>query len=304
MSNSFSTFGLQVHSQHPRERQRVQLSSRQFNGVRFSDARTLRDSDRQEEFDSLMGTINLTRSEDYDCSRLNVWSYRKGADVRDGVNIKFGNMCNGFPFQIGDVHFINSECAYIAGAYANRDEECVRIQKLISAENNGQKCKRVYRRIPTFTDLMRKDFYDYNVMWMLYVLWQKASTSTEFATLLGRIPVDAHVLENSSLHHGEAATFWGAQNKELMVVRKAVESEVARNNVFRYKKDCKHAQMLAANAINDIGHFEGANVMGKIIKMCSLSVIYGQEPYIDYQLLGGKELYLCGKRLEFPVMSL
>jgi hypothetical protein len=135
---------------------------------------------------------------------------------------------------------------------------------------------------------------------MLFLNWQRALQSTALANILRNIPIDAQVVENTSYHHGETAIFWGAKNMELKQAREIAEAEVAINGVFRYKKDLAFAQMLAANKINNVGTFVGRNVMGKIIKICSLSLIYGQEPPIDYNLLMSKDLFMIGKRIEFP----
>ncbi len=251
------------------------------------------------EFTRLVESINLTKKENYDCSSLNVWSYRKAKDVRDGVNIKFGNMCNGFPFEIAGIPFFNPETAYVAGAYAREDPESIRIQHLISKERNGQKCKRVYRHNPEFTHNMRADFYLYNVEWMQYVLWQKCQQNNDFKELVKQIPIDAHVVENTTFHHGATATFWGAKNIELMIARGQIEDEIERNQHFKYKYQLTKAQMSASNSVNNIGCFVGNNVMGKIIKVCSLSLLYGQEPPIDYDLLTEKGLTMCGHIMNF-----
>lgn len=275
----------------------------EFNKIKIINISSLSEIEVKLEFNRLVGSINLTQQENYDCTRLNVWSYRKATDVRDGVNIKFGNMCNGFPFDIAGIPFVNSECAYVAGAFAREDPESARIQRLITLETNGQKCKRVYRRLPEFTQYMRDDFYTYNVQWMLYVIWQKCQQNDSFAELLKKIPIDAYIVENTSLHHGESATFWGARNTDLMTVRKEIEDEIARNQFFKYKYKRKEAQMLASNAVNDIGCFIGTNVMGKIIKICSFGLLFGQEPPIDYSLLMEKGLTVCGNRINFPMAN-
>ncbi len=272
-----------------------------FNGLEISNITELNKSNVKNEFSRLVASINLTQEENYDCTQLNVWSYRKATDIRDGIHIKFGNMCNGFPFQIDGIPFFNSECAYVAGAYAREDAENVKIQRLISQEKNGQKCKRVYRRLPEFTHYMRDDFYTYNIQWMLYVLWQKCQQNSDFADLVKQIPIDAHIVENTSLHHGETATFWGAKNRELMIARGQIEDEAERNQYYRYKYQLAEVQMLATNAVNNIGCFAGKNVMGKIIKICQLSLYYNQEPPIDYSLLIAKGVTICGNRINSPV---
>ena len=269
----------------------------EFNGIKISDITMMSDIEKQDEYNKLAGSIRLLQDEDYDCTNLNVWSYRKGTDSRDGVSLRFGNMCNGFPFSLGGVTFANSECAYVAGAYASNDSDSLRIQKKISMENNGQKCKRVYRRLPEYTKFIREDFYDYNVQYMMFVVWIKAMSNESFGELLRNIPLDAHVVENTTLHKGSTAQFWGAKNKELMTSREIVENEIDMSCLYRFKYQRYEAKMLAANSINDIGHFVGKNVMGKIIKLCSLGLVFNAVPPIDKDLLRNKKLFVYGRPL-------
>ncbi len=274
-----------------------------MNGYLVGNGIQLPELERKEEFTRLAGNIDLNKEESYDCSSMEVWSYRKGGDVRDGINLRLGNMCNGFPFTMARVRFHNSECAYIAGAYAGNDAESIRIQELIAGETNGQKCKRLYRMRPEFIRFMRDDFYEYNVQWMMFVIWQKCLHNNDFASLLRQLPVGAHIVENTSLHKGPTALFWGAKNPELMKVRSAAEGKVAAGQSFRYKKELRYAQMIAGNRINNTGIFSGRNVMGKIIKLCSLALIFGEEPPINYPLLAGEKLYLAGHLIELQIFS-
>jgi hypothetical protein len=206
-------------------------------------------------------------------------------------------MCNGFPFTIGDVRFHNSECAYIAGSYASNNKSSEQIQRMISLENNGYLAKRIYRNKPSLTQHMRKDWDQYNTQWMLLVIWLKSIGNSDFADLLRQIPQEAHIVENTTLMTGRSSILWGAKNKELMAKRKRFEEGVAYNESFKSMKDLQHAQMVAANQINDVGVFEGQNVMGKILKLCSLSLIKGDSPPLDLELLSSKKLYLAGERL-------
>ena len=249
------------------------------------------------EFQNLIDKFDLLKDEDYDCSKLNVWSFRKKEDVRNGINIKFGNMVNGFPFTVAGVRFSNSEMAYIAGAFATDDAEIISIQRKVASCSNGLKGKRTFRNSP-YSEHAREDFYTYNVQWMMYVVWQKCIQCKEFAELLRQIPIDAVVVENSSFHRGETSTFWGAKNQELKVAGKIAEAAV-RKESFRFKKNYQQAQMMARMDLSGLGHFVGKNVMGKIIKMCSLCLIYDQEPNIDYDLLRSKKLSWFGQPLDF-----
>jgi hypothetical protein len=273
----------------------------EFNNVEISNINELNDFQKKVEYSRIIETINLQLDEAYDCTNLNIWSYRNAGDIRDSINIKFGNMVNGFPFEVGGVKFNHSEGAYIAGLYASNDIDSIRIQNMLCADRNGLWCKKTYRNLPKYNQFGRKDFYDYNVQWMMYILWMKSVQNQNFANLLLSLPVDSHVVENTSYHKGETATFWGAKNIPLKLARKAKEIEVAKNGVFRTKAALEQTQTIAVNAINDIGVFEGKNVMGKIIKLMSLSLLYGQEPTTDNNLLESKELYMLGKRLEFQM---
>jgi predicted NAD-dependent protein-ADP-ribosyltransferase YbiA (DUF1768 family) len=270
-----------------------------FNGIDCHNIHSLTDEEKSSEFRNLVRTINLLQDEDYDCTTLNVWSYRKGTDIRDGIQIKFGNMCTGFTFSINGVRFHNSETAYISGMYASKTPDCIRIQNELTKMTNGYLAKRIYRNRNENTKHIRTDWYEYNVQWMLFVVWQKCQSNTDFKSLMTKIPVDAHVVENTTGLHGSTSSYWGAKNKELMDVRKEVYESIARNRVFRFRYEREEAQILATNGINNVGHFVGKNLMGKIIKICSLSLLYGQEPLIDYSFLSEKGLFLLGRPVEF-----
>jgi hypothetical protein len=271
-----------------------------FNNIDIRDIRTIGDAERRSEFRKLAESIKLFQEESYDCTQINTWSYRSSKDIRQNINIRLGNMCNGFPFEIATgVTVFNSECAYIAGAYANGESKSEEIQKAILEERNGMKCKRIYRNRKDIVCHMRDDFYEYNVQWMSYVLWVKSVKNKDFGNLLKNIPADAHIVENTSKHKGRTATFWGAKNPELMKVRAIAEEKVKVNGGYKSKAALEHAQMLASNSINNIGRFEGVNCMGKIIKLMSLCLIYGQEPPIDFDLLESKKLFLLGRPIVF-----
>ena len=247
----------------------------------------------------LIKDIELVKEENYDCTAEDVWSYRKRSDIRNGINLRFGNMCNGFPFTIAGIHFHNSECAYLAGAYSGAGEENIRIQHMIASGTNGQKCKRVFRRKEEFTVFQRGDFETFNVQWMLYVIWQKCLQNPSFAGLLKMIPIDAHMVENTTLHKSPSATFWGARNRELMAVRRRAGEKAETRMNFRFKKDRLYARMLAENSENSTGCFTGKNVMGKILKLCSLALILGNEPPINFTVLKSARIHLAGKLLHF-----
>ena len=58
--------------------------------------------------------------------------------------------------------------------------------------------------------------------------------------------------------------------------------------------------METRNSLNYLGVYEGKNLMGKILKLCQLALLEGKELDIDYDLLRSKNIYLQGKKLDFP----
>jgi len=233
-----------------------------------------------DKYNELLRDLSLRSIREYDCTSEDVLAFRRKTDKWKGITISLGNMCNGYPFSLGGLNFHNSECAYIAGAYAGNDPECMRIQNLISAERNGLKCKRIYRNREEFTRYIRKDWNEYNVQYMMYVVWQKVLQNEDFANLLRKIPAGSHVVENSTFQKGITANFWGASNPGLAALKKADGKKAARG-------------------VYDKGCYTGYNVMGKIIKLCSISLLYGEEPPVDFELLNRKKLFINGSLHKF-----
>ena len=48
-----------------------------------------------------------------------------------------------------------------------------------------------------------------------------------------------------------------------------------------------------------VGHFEGQNNMGKVLKLCQIALLNKVTPPIDYDLLREKQIYLFGELLTF-----
>ena len=269
-----------------------------FNDIEIKDYNSPIVKRRADEYNRLVNSINLYQNEEYDCSSSNVWSFQKSTDVRDGINIRFGNMCGGFPFKINGVMFNHSEGSYIAGGYALNNPDCIRIQKELAINDNGLFAKKNYRNNPDYTQHFRDDFHSFNVEWMKYVVWQKSIQNERFTNLLRKLPLDAHLVENSTMIHGDTREFWGALNSMIVKARKEAEKKVKYYKDNNLKGAPFNSKTAARNSINNIGHFTGKNVMGKIIKLCSLALIYGQEPTIDIDLLRSKELYLLGEQVK------
>jgi predicted NAD-dependent protein-ADP-ribosyltransferase YbiA (DUF1768 family) len=207
-------------------------------------------------------------------------------------------MCSGYPFHVNNCRFGNSESAYIAGMFSHDTEEHQSIQRELQNEDNGYAAKKVIRR--KYGNWKRTDWDEFNVQWMLYVVWQKCLTNADFRQLLATdIPADAIIIENSTRQTGATATFWGAANSELEDARNIVAKLVKINNPYANAKELERLIRIESNQINTIGVFKGINCMGKILKLCQLALIANSKPIIDYELLNEKKIHLLGKLLTF-----
>lgn len=260
-----------------------------------------------------ISSIDLFKQEEYDTSKLNTWSFRKSDDekeveedvIEEGKNGKkkvinaLGNMCKGYPFKVCGEEFLNSECAYIAGLFSQSDSKSIEIQKELQQSDNGYEAKKAIRRKYEQVGYGRKDWNTFNVQWMLYVVWQKVTQNKDFQKLLKYVPNNAIIVENSTYQKGATSTFWGMKNETLKEKLEIMEKAVEVQNYKEKKSELKHTKMLTRNSINHVGTFEGCNCMGKILTICKHCLENGIEPYIDYDLLRSKNIYLMGKLLTF-----
>lgn len=249
-----------------------------------------------------ISSIDLFRPEHYDTAKFATWDFRKSDDERDELPNNLGNMCKGYEFDIGKCHFLNSEAAYICGLFSYYCEEHYTIQKELIEEPNGYSTKKVIRR--KYENLGRKDWEQFNVQWMLYVVWQKVSQNKAFSDLLRRIPSNCTIVENSTHQRPkkdekETSVFWGAKNDELEGKRDILEKDAEIQNHNIKAKELARLKMQARNSISNFGTWEGVNCMGKILTICKYCIENGTRPSIDYELLRSKKIYLLGDLLSF-----
>ena len=240
--------------------------------------------------------ITLDHWEEYDATQMQVMSFRHHYDVVNGVQFNVGNMCAGFPFTLHGIIFQNSEAAYIAGIYSHDNPEHIRLQKALIAINDGYKAKKEYRHT-RYDHVKREDWESFNIEWMKYVVWQKCKTNSDFAELLISIPKTAMVVENSTGMTGATAQVWGCFNSELEELRDAKVKRYAIEHSIRKEND--ERLNIERNRWNNYGVWSGKNLMGKIIKMCSICLQQGIELPIDYELLQSKHIHLLGQELQF-----
>ena len=241
--------------------------------------------------------IVLGQDECYDMAKVCCWSFRKGTDVRNGITLSLGNLCSGFPFNFCGHHFHTSESAYLCGEFSSDTAECQAVQHRLQQEENGWKAKKGIKG-PN-KHLVRNDWDEVRVQWMLCVVWAKCCGNAGFRKLLLSLPVDAVIIEDSTDQTGSTATVWGAKNKAVRLWRRRRKEELLKCRPYLTKTAIK--AIVDREAMQkSIGVWEGQNNMGKVLKLCQLALLNGIEPPIDYELLNGSGIYLLGEKLCLP----
>lgn len=238
--------------------------------------------------------IVLGWNEKYDTSVVKCWDFCKGSDVRDGIELKFGNMLTDFPFEFHNHSIKCSEMLYLCGQFSTGLDEDTDIQRQICECANGFSAKKVVRNM--HNDDVRPDFDEFRIEWMKFVVWQKTKGNTDFQKLLLSVPDDVVIIENSSWQTGPTATVWGCKNMELRRLRQSVKKELENINGHMKKKDLARLVSVETNKLST-GVFVGQNNLGKILMLCREALIEGHEVEIDYDFLSRYKIYFLGECL-------
>ena len=216
--------------------------------------------------------------------------------MADGYSLALGNMVSGFPFEIEGVRFQNSECAYIAGMFSDGGEKHNSLQKELVEEANGFMSKKRIRR--QNEEIKREDWEEYNIQWMLYVVWCKVKGNEDFRKMLVALPDDCVIIEDSTFQNGKTADIWGTKNAEQSrltnVYKKQLKADGLGKTAIKGACDEKRLGEWCKQGI-----FVGKNLMGKILMLCRNAIIDGGTPSIDFDLLRSKEIILFGRQLGF-----
>jgi len=234
--------------------------------------------------------------EAYNASTQNCYAFRHGYDVRQGLSLSLGNMVRGYGFDLQGIHFNNSECAYIAGAFSDSTDEHLAIQRRLVACDNGYAAKKTIRK--PHDNEKRADWETFNVEWMKYVVWQKCLGNEDFRRLLLSFPQNAVIIEDSTFQRGRTATLWGTRNDELKKRLNALHKELKAQGMCKAAIKREQDKMRLGEWAT-VGLFVGQNLMGKILMACKEALEYGSEPSIDYALLNGKRINILGKEVSF-----
>lgn len=218
------------------------------------------------------------------------------------INVRLSNMAGGYPFDFAGTTWHDSEMLYLCGEFSEKSPLHQNIQEQIRNQTSGFAAKRFIKN--KHKGLIRKDFADFRVQWMLFVVWQKCKGNAEFARLLSQISQDAVIIENTTKQRCESKEVWGCSNHELTIYRDLVANKVVEQAKASNPKISKKAliELVAQETgkINNIGIFTGQNNLGKILMICRDCLTQGVEPPIDYALLNRSNIYILGRQLSFP----
>ena len=246
--------------------------------------------------------IILGRVEHIDASHFNCLSFSKVSDVVNGIDLRLTNMAGGYPFYFEGTTWHDSETLYLCGEFSDSSEKHLLVQEDMQRQTSGFAAKRFIKK--RNSNLIRQDFADFRIQWMLYVVWQKCMGNADFANLPLKLPHDAIIIEDTTKQHGDTKEVWGYTNTELAIRRAELKKKVTRQAKSDNPKISKAALKRLVNMeickVNSFGVFVGQNNLGKILMICRDCLIQGVEPPIDYALLESKDIHIMGKRLTFP----
>lgn len=246
--------------------------------------------------------IILGRVEHINASHFNCLSFAKASDMANGINVRLSNMAGGYPFSFGGVTWHDSETLYLCGEFSDSSEKHLLVQEDMQRQTSGFAAKRFIKK--RNSNLIRQDFADFRIQWMLYVVWQKCMGNADFANLLLKLPHDAIIIEDTTKQHGDSKEVWGCTNTELAIRRAELKKKVTRQAKSDNPKISKAALKRLVNMeickVNSFGVFVGQNNLGKILMICRDCLIQGVEPPIDYALLNRSNIYILGRQLSFP----
>ena len=246
--------------------------------------------------------IILGRVEHINASHFNCLSFAKASDMANGINVRLSNMAGGYPFSFGGVTWHDSETLYLCGEFSDSSEKHLLVQEDMQRQTSGFAAKRFIKK--RNSNLIRQDFADFRIQWMLYVIWQKCKGNADFANLLLKLPHDAIIIEDTTKQHGDTREVWGCTNTELAIRRAELKKKVTRQAKSGNPKISKAALKRIVNSetckVNGIGTFVGQNNLGKILMICRDCLIQGVEPPIDNALLNRSNIYILGRLLSFP----
>lgn len=239
----------------------------------------------------------LGKNENYDCQILNVWPYNKVTDIIEDNQLSLSNMAGGYPFIFNDVEFRSNEILYLLGEFSENIEIHKYIQEQMQTFKSGFAAKMFIKN--KYKEYIRKDFEEFRLDWMIYVVWQKCLNNENFGQKLLSIPDDAILVEDTTKNKSQTRLFWGASNTELFNKRQEKEDEIKNSFKYKTKKELNQKISIEINKIRNIGVYNGQNNMGKILMLCRECLRQNITPPYNAELLNNKRIYINSQLLIF-----
>lgn len=239
--------------------------------------------------------------ERYDTEKYVCMAYRRWDDKWKDTLMPLGNMRGGYPFEVDGKVFATSENAYICGLFSNNTSRHRAIQEELLKGTNGYMAKKKIRK--ENEGCGRKDWEEFNIDWMMYVVWMKAMNNDDFRELLLSLPPNAMLIEDvsfkgSSKEGVDKNVVWGCRNNDKKVFG-ALVSKYAKTQAFKTKAARKKFINQYLWDYCNYGVYEGQNIMGKVLTIIKDGLYRGIRPPVDYDLLNSKKIYLLGHLLTF-----
>ncbi len=226
-----------------------------------------------------------------------IWSIRRGDDLVWGLDLRISNMYTDYPFEAQGYRWTDTERLYLCGQFSCGTEEEICVQRKIRQYTSPLEAKTWAKR--EHKALIRGDFAEFRVEWMLWVVWQKAKGSEAFRQALKNVPKEVQLIENSGQETGDTALVWGCRNPTLMEARQTLRQQLEAKYATLSAEEKAPKIGEALNKIATIGQWTGQNAMGKILTLCRDSIIRGEEPEIDVELLRAKKINILGREIDF-----
>ena len=245
---------------------------------------------------------------EYDTSQVECWSFNRKDDVRDGINLKLGNMSNGYGVKVLGIDFPNSEVPYQLAIF-NNEKDSIKLQEEIVDPQNGwigrglqMKRKyiygREYKRFLRDTEFENgKEMWCFE--WMKWVVWEKVRQNEEFKNILLRIPKNAVIIEQAQHRpQKDKPSMWGAWNEEIKKERDILVTFSEIEHGLSKVEDSVPIESVPYQ-VNNVGTFIGENSMGQILTMAKLALNEGINLPIDADMLNEAKINWFGKVLQF-----
>lgn len=244
----------------------------------------------------------------YDTSKVECWSFNNKDDVRDGINLKLGNMSNGFGISLLGIDFPNTEVPYQLAIFNNEKDSIKKQEEIVDPQNGwisrGLQMKRKFINGKEYKKYLRDTEFEngkelWCFEWMKWITWEKVRQNEEFKKILLSIPKNAIIIEQAQHRPTkDNPSMWGAWNGDIKKERKILTAFYMIEHGLSKGKDEVPPQSVPYQ-VNNVGTWIGENSEGQILTMAKLALNEGINLPIDADMLNEAKINWFGKILQF-----